>query len=145
MCIRDSSKGPAVSFLARNNDNQILASLEKFWETETVLDNAPIINDSVCEEHFVKSTHRNDEGRFVISLPFASDNAQLGESYATAEARFLSLECRFKRDSELAREYANFIQEYRDLGHMALVDDCSVNYKIHANLMYEIRYNAIST
>ena len=45
---------------------------------------APISNDSVCEEHFVKSTHRNDEGRFVVSLPFESDNPQLGESYATA-------------------------------------------------------------
>ena len=60
-------KGPAVSFLARNDDDQILASLEKFWETETVLDNAPIVNDSVCEEHFVKSTNRNNEGRFVVS------------------------------------------------------------------------------
>ena len=28
-------KGPAVSILARNNDSQILASLEKFLETET--------------------------------------------------------------------------------------------------------------
>ena len=71
-----------------------------------------------------------DRGRFVVSLPFESDNPQLGESYATAEARFLSLERRLKRDSELAREYANFIQEYRDLGHMALVDDCSVNSRV---------------
>ena len=49
-------KGPAVSFLARNNDGQILESLEKFWETETIPDNAPINNESACEEHFVKST-----------------------------------------------------------------------------------------
>ena len=120
-------KGPAVSFLARNNDSQILASLEKFWETETIPDNTPINNESACEEHFVKSTHRNQEGRFVVALPFKSDNPQLGESYATAEARFLSLERRFMRDSKLARDYANFIQEYKDLGHMTLIDNCSIN------------------
>ena len=100
-------KGPAVSFLARNNDSQILASLEKFWETETIPDNAPISNDSACEEHFVKSTHRNEEGRFVVSLPFKSDNPQLGESYASAEARFLSLEHRFMRDSKLCLLYTS--------------------------------------
>ena len=42
------SKGPAVSFLARINDDQILASLEKFWETETVLDNACLLYTSRC-------------------------------------------------------------------------------------------------
>ena len=48
-------------------------------------------------------------------------------SYANAEARFLSLERRFKRDADLAREHSNFIQEYKDLAHMTLVDDCSIN------------------
>ena len=67
------------------------------------------IRDRACEEHFVKSTHRNEEGRFVVSLPFKSDNPQLGESYGSAEARFLRLERQFMRDSKLAHEYANFI------------------------------------
>ena len=50
-------KGPAVSFLARNNDGQILQSLKKFWESETIPDNTPD-NESACEEHFMGSTHR---------------------------------------------------------------------------------------
>ena len=68
MCIRDSYKGPAVSFLARNNnDGQILQSLEKFWEAETIPDNTPD-NESACEEHFVGSTHRNQEGLSLIHI-----------------------------------------------------------------------------
>ena len=70
------NEGPAVSFLARNNDSQILQSLERFWEAETIPD-----NESACEEHFVRSTQRNHEGRFIVSLPFKFDNPHLGESY----------------------------------------------------------------
>ena len=114
------------SFLARNNDSQILQSLERFWEAETIPDNIPD-NESACEEHFVRSTQRNHEGRFIVSLPFKSDNPHLGESYTSAESRFLSLERRFRRDAKLARDYVDFIKEYKDLGHMTLINDGAFN------------------
>ena len=63
----------------------------------------------------------------MVSLPFKPDNLHLGESYTNAEARFLNLERRFRRDAKLARDYADFIKEYKDLGHMTLIDDCAIN------------------
>ena len=75
----------------------------------------------------MRSTQRNHEGRFIVSLPFKSDNPHLEESYTSAESRFLSLERRFRRDANLARDYADFIKEYMDLGHMTLIDHGAIN------------------
>ena len=70
----------------------------------------------------MRYTQRNHEGRFIVSLPFKSDNPHLGESYTSAESRFLNLERRFRRDPKLARDYADFIGEYLKLGHMTPID-----------------------
>ena len=69
----------------------------------------------------MRYTQRNHEGRFIVSLPFKSDNPHLGESYTSAESRFLNLERRFRRDAKLSRDYADFIGEYLKLGHMSLI------------------------
>ena len=132
------TQGPAVSFLARNNDSQILQSLERFWEAETIPGDTPDC-ESACEEHFVRSTQRNHEGRFIVSLPFKSDNPHLGESYTSAESRFLSLERRFRRDAKLARDYADSIREYMDLGHMTLIDHGAINL-VASNTCYIYLY-----
>ena len=62
-----------------------------------------------------------------MSLPFKSDNPHLGDSYASAESRFLSLERRFRRDAKLARDYADLTREYMDFGHTTLVDHGAIN------------------
>lgn len=40
-----------------------------------------------------------------------------------ALSRFFSLERKLQRDSELHKEYCAFIDEYKSLGHMSLIDD----------------------
>ncbi|XP_077282596.1 uncharacterized protein LOC143908711 [Temnothorax americanus] len=77
------------------------------------------IEERLCEQHFVKTTLRNEQGRYVVQLPLKQqlvDN--LGTSRDIALNRLRSLERRFDKDPNLRVRYSNFIHEYIDLGHV---------------------------
>lgn len=74
-----------------------------------------------CETHFVENTTRNDEGRYVVRLPFRDSKICIGDSKTIALKRLSSLERRLSRDASLKSEYTRVIDEYKKLGHMSLV------------------------
>uniref|UniRef100_A0A023EZK8 Putative reverse transcriptase n=1 Tax=Triatoma infestans TaxID=30076 RepID=A0A023EZK8_TRIIF len=79
--------------------------------------------DLICEELFIDTYKRNKEGRFVVQLPFRKQPSKIGDSLEGAKNRFLALERLFNNQSELKREYVDFMQEYLNLGHMERVPD----------------------
>lgn len=101
---------------------EIQASLQKFWQLEEI-DAKPVWSDEekASEEHFVRTTTRNAEGRFVVSLPLKSPVTKLGESFKGANKRFLSLETKFAKNPDLKGMYIDFMREYAQLGHMEKV------------------------
>ncbi|XP_043862640.1 uncharacterized protein LOC122756616 [Drosophila santomea] len=70
---------------------------------------------SICEENFVQSTKRNEDGRSI------------------ALAQFLRNEIRLNKDVASKKQYDSVIQEYLDLGHMHQVspDDSNNFYLPH--------------
>ena len=46
---------------------------------------------------------------------------------------------RFRRDAKLARDYADFTKECKDLGHMTLIDDGAIN-SVASNTYYTYLY-----
>ena len=74
-----------------------------------------------CEQHFLNNTHYQENGRFVVRLPFKEDFSQLGKSRRQAESRLLSIERRLEGDAELKTQYQQFMTEYEELGHMTRV------------------------
>ncbi|XP_026462793.1 uncharacterized protein LOC113365450 [Ctenocephalides felis] len=109
----------SVSEISILNNN-----VEKFWELEKV-ENANCFSDCEleCERHFVAHTNRNFDGRFVVRIPFKYNKIELGNSKQIALKRFALLEKRFKANTELFKEYKNFIDEYLKLGHMREVNE----------------------
>ncbi|XP_078051898.1 uncharacterized protein LOC144478050, partial [Augochlora pura] len=94
--------------------------LARFWEMEEGPELQHLSeSEATCEQHFQNTTTRNTEGRYVVALPFNKSKPDLGESETQALKRLISLEQKFKRDSELERQYRTVIQEYLDLGHMS--------------------------
>ncbi|XP_065090813.1 uncharacterized protein LOC135711775 [Ochlerotatus camptorhynchus] len=69
------------------------------------------------EEHFQRTYRRNEDGRFVVQLPFRESVDQLKSSRSLTLKRFLLLEKRLARDPDLKAQYAEFIDEYQSLGH----------------------------
>lgn len=99
--------------------------ISRFWEVEDVPRLRPLSpQDLFCEELYRRTTRRNAQGRYIVSLPFKEDDLMslgIGQSRQGAIAQFLRNECRLGRDTGLKRQYDEVLQEYIDLGHMSPV------------------------
>ena len=98
------------------------ANLVKFWEIEEI---PPVRilseEEQLCENHFIENTQRNENGRYIVKLPFNEKVVNLGHSRVIAQRRFTYLENRLHKDPELRREYSTFMNEYESLNHMSIV------------------------
>jgi len=94
--------------------------LKRFWEVEHTIAASPLSEEEkTCERIFLESTTRNEEGRFVVTLPVKQDKlVNLGESREIAMRRFKALESRLISQPDLHKEYRAFMHEYTVLGHM---------------------------
>jgi len=79
-----------------------------------------------CEAHFVRHVVRLPAGDYSVRLPAKFNLDLLGESYHQAYLRFLSLERKLNRQPALKAQYAAFIKEHLDLGHMSLVSAADI-------------------
>ncbi|CAI6357679.1 unnamed protein product [Macrosiphum euphorbiae] len=93
--------------------------IRQFWEVEepTPL-NKSFNSDKKCEDHFLRTTSRDEKGRYSIALPFKEQASTLGDSRVMAVSRFLNLERKLIKDPVVYEQYRQFMQEYESLGHM---------------------------
>ncbi|XP_062714208.1 uncharacterized protein LOC134290983 [Aedes albopictus] len=98
--------------------------MECFW---TIEDDAAVAYSPVeafCEKFFRDTTVRNEDGRYVVRIPFKEDALEtLGTNRQTALRRFQLIEGRLQRDPNLEAEYRKFMGEYEKLGHMKRVSE----------------------
>ncbi|XP_062538569.1 uncharacterized protein LOC134206852 [Armigeres subalbatus] len=102
------------------------ALVARFWSCEEVDMPASSYSpeEAKCEALFVRTVHRQADGRYSVTLPKIEDGiSRLGESRDIAVRRFLGTERRLARDSNLRTQYSAFMKEYEQLGHMRKIDD----------------------
>jgi len=140
-------------------DASLVKLLTKFWEVENLPVKVTKSSDLTCEEKFLRTTTRDDNGRYVVSLPFRNpENVKLalGHSRSSALSQFIRTEQRLKTDSRLNTKYGSVFQEYLDLHLMRVVrpthNSSSYNLPHHAVLKPEsttnklrVGFNASST
>lgn len=121
--IREISSVQCNFVQSSNIDTQ----LRMFWELEEIGKPESILTDDErrCEEHFVSTTKRDNDGRFLVQMPLKEPADVLGNSYERAKTRFLSLERKLDRLPSYKKMYSDFIREYISLGHMSLIHDYS--------------------
>lgn len=101
-------------------DNSLIS---KFWEIEDYPRTKSLsTEEQLCENHFVSTTKRSIEGRFIVQLPFKESLDCLGYTKDKALKRFYSIERKLHKNVDLYNEYKSFIDEYLQLGHMSLAD-----------------------
>ncbi|GFV31658.1 uncharacterized protein TNCV_692321 [Trichonephila clavipes] len=71
-----------------------------------------------CEDHFLKTHSRDEEGRYVVKMPLKNEPTCLGESRDIALKRLNALWTRLIRDPQYLKLYRDFIHEYDQFGHM---------------------------
>ncbi|XP_017465091.1 PREDICTED: uncharacterized protein LOC108358328 isoform X2 [Rhagoletis zephyria] len=112
--------------VSMGEDISLDSQLRKFWELEEVpKNNLQSDEDMFCEELYLKTTTRNSEGRYVVSLPFKNfypTDVKLGSSRPIAFRQFIRNEARLTKNPSLKEEYDKVVQEYLDLGHMEKVE-----------------------
>lgn len=80
--------------------------VEKFWETEDVPKplNKFSEEEQNCENHFTSTVKLSPANRIIVKLPFKEPKVELGDSYEIALGRFLNLEKKLIRNSELKKD-----------------------------------------
>ncbi|XP_073811778.1 uncharacterized protein [Musca autumnalis] len=85
--------------------------------------------------------------RQILSLEQQEcDPNSLGDSRDIALRRFLSIERKLNKNTDLKKDYSLFLREYEELGHMSPIDDTDVsvpNYYIPHHCV--LRPNSVST
>lgn len=120
---------------------RVQEQLEKFWEIEECSKDKHITEEeNLCEEIFMNTTERGDDGKFIVTLP-VRDSFVLGNSYNTALKRFGQLEKKLARDVDLKSQYDDFMREYIELGHMSEVRN--TDKKVTTNEIYYLPHHAV--
>lgn len=109
------------TFLTNVELNQALQQFCRVDEFNNENDNTEMSEEEkYCEEHYKKTVKRDTNGRFIVTLPFKNNMLQpdLGDSRRCAVASLFQLERRFAKNKKLGEEYAKFIAEGIELGHI---------------------------
>lgn len=133
---------PAHNIIVSTTLVEVDHLLRKFWETEEYKPNEkPVtIQDQRCEEYYRKTHTRNEDGRYVVRLPFTDNHHEnLGDSRPIALNRLHHLERRFARRPEFQRSYTDFITDYQMRNHM---EDIETNEK-PKNKVYYLPHHAV--
>ncbi|XP_070170403.1 uncharacterized protein [Polyergus mexicanus] len=99
--------------------------LQKFWEIEEISSEIQQSEeDKKCEQHFIETHQRAEDGRYIIRLPFKTNPPlDIGSSRETAALLYSKLEQRLRKNPDLAKPYHSFLNEYKSMGHMKPVSD----------------------
>ncbi|XP_033212242.1 uncharacterized protein LOC117169843 [Belonocnema kinseyi] len=102
---------------------ELKAMVEKFLSVEEILtERSNFSQEEIeCENHFKHYVTRDDDGRFIVALPFKSMRVVLEESKQNGLKSLNGLLKRFENNSQLKTQYTAVIQEYLDLNHMSLI------------------------
>ena len=93
--------------------------LRRFWEVhEPAAAERKTPTELEVEKQFEQTHYRDEEGRYVVRLPFSNESSSLRASRNIAGKRFASLERRLTANPQLAAQYADFIAEFESLNHM---------------------------
>ncbi|CAG9093618.1 unnamed protein product [Plutella xylostella] len=120
-----ASAKPVISMHVQVKEDVLL---KKFWELENEPDGITkrlTKEEEKCEEIFNTTYQRDQEGRYVVRLPFNTEDpeCQYGQSQNIARKRFELLEKKLMKNPGLKKDYEGVIEEYAQLNHMSLITD----------------------
>ncbi|XP_073841230.1 uncharacterized protein [Musca autumnalis] len=118
-------------------EDDLNKTLLRFWELEEPPKRAILSpSDKFCEENFKRTTRRDFDGRYIVTLPIIPEFAgQLGHSRTNCLRQFFRNEASLLRKPQIKVVYDGVVREYLELDHMRLVPtssaDSSVCYLPH--------------
>ncbi|XP_044573414.1 uncharacterized protein LOC123257658 [Drosophila ananassae] len=109
----------ACSATALKTTIDIDAYLRRFWELESIQRKAEVQpEDEEVEKHFLATHTRDEQGKYIVELPFKVSETQFADTLQAALQRFKSVERRLAQNQQLCNDYVKSMREYQELGHM---------------------------
>ncbi|XP_072757717.1 uncharacterized protein [Anoplolepis gracilipes] len=108
--------------------------LQRFWTLDEIPNSTTSslsTDDQKCERHFRETHSRDQQGRYTVRLPFKRANSTLGNSQVKALRVLTNLSRKLSSDSIYKDSYFEFLEEYKRLDHMKLVDDSMPELKVN--------------
>ncbi|XP_050061518.1 uncharacterized protein LOC126551649 [Aphis gossypii] len=98
---------------------QLEKQIENFWNIEEV-PRVTIMSkeDQISEDHFIKTFKRNENGRYVVRLPFKETPHSMNSSYDIAVRRLAQVERSLIRNPSVYNQYREFMIDYLRQNHM---------------------------
>ncbi|XP_060520808.1 uncharacterized protein LOC132698632 [Cylas formicarius] len=127
---------------------EVQDQLAKFWELEEPGGSQieGMTRDEVdCENLFMSTTRRDQDGRFIVEIPLKMSIEKLGDSREMALRRFYSLERKFARDKQLHIDYCEYMREYEQVGHMTQVSEDITNERCYYLPHHAVKNEGSST
>lgn len=105
--------------------------LKSIWEVEVDSTRQLTKDEKLCEKIYEETTTRNKEGRYIVKLPFKTNEplSPEGNSKEIATRRFLLLEKRFRKSPDLKKEYTRVIKDYIEQNHIEIIPERERNIK----------------
>lgn len=99
--------------------------LHTLWELDCDNQRKLTQEEELCENIYYENVRRDNEGRYIVKLPFKSYVilSTEGNTRDIALRRLTQLERRLQRDMKLRTEYTKVMQEYIELNHMEEVPE----------------------
>ncbi|XP_072376168.1 uncharacterized protein [Diabrotica undecimpunctata] len=118
---QDQSVSQLVS---EENEENLIIPLERFCTAEEI----PVIDITGSETEMVEclfkeTTKIMPDGTYQISIPFISQNnmSKVGDSYKTAQKRFLNVEKRLVVNTKVFNQYNSIIHNHLKVGILQIV------------------------
>lgn len=112
------------------NFEKLSQQLQAFWDLENIGSSGALdLDDQMCEEHFKATHYRDDNGRFVVRLPFKPsfrNYIRLGNSRNVAIYNWLSMERRMDKYPNLRATYTSIMDKLIENKYMIPVPTCEL-------------------
>lgn len=99
--------------------------LKAMWEVESTSKGVHTPDERLCESIYQNNYARNQEGRYIVKLPFKHEDpiSNIGETRDIAKRRFYQLERRLEKNQKLKKDYTAVIEEYQKLNFLEEVPE----------------------
>nr|XP_049706052.1 uncharacterized protein LOC126056570 [Helicoverpa armigera] len=117
------------SFLVLHQQIEVDNMLKSLWEIDTGKKRILTKEEKLCETIYVNTHARTKEGRYVVSLPFKTENPLClnGNTKEIARKRLIQLERRFRKEPLLKESYQKAMQEYIKSNYMEKIPENESN------------------
>ena len=110
--VNHKAKLERCNLTTSSNDNSNLdEELMKFWEIEDIEGNNKLMSQEELEfiKHYDETTTRNDDGLFVVALPFKANKSNIGDTRKKVIKQMFALKKWLDCNPDLKKHYTEVI------------------------------------